>query len=128
MSNETTTTNDIVTGDPQNALTGKAYQGKNVGELLVAMDEGGCADCRFLTFRQALELGRCVRKGEKCAARITKFVQFEKKNKTTGKVKKAMAPKTYCVFNIEQTDPMTEEQIAKHAEQKAAKAKVDKAA
>lgn len=110
-----------MTGDPQNALTGKAYQGKNVGELLGAMDDGGYTDCRFLTFRQALEMGRCVRKGEKAAARIVKFVTFEKKSKRTGKTKTAMAPKGYCVFNIEQTRPMTDEETAKHAASKAAK-------
>src|SRR5215212_376051 len=48
---------------PQNAVSGRPYSGCNVVLLWLARDRGWAAP-RFLTFKQALEAGGNVRKGE----------------------------------------------------------------
>src|SRR4051812_8072226 len=48
---------------PQNAVSGRTYSGTNVILLWLARDRGWTAP-RFLTFKQALEAGGNVRKGE----------------------------------------------------------------
>lgn len=90
---------------PVNALTGNPYKGSNVETLLVAMIEGGYSDPRFLTFRQALELGRVVRKGQKAAARVVKFKRAtpEEKEKYG---RDFIACGGWNVFNYEQTDKL----------------------
>lgn len=50
---------------PGNAVTGRAYSGCNVVLLWMASAGAGWATPRFLTFKQALEAGGNVRKGEK---------------------------------------------------------------
>ena len=90
-------------GQPVNGVSGRHYSGANVDELLGAMDDGGFEDPRWVTFKQALSIGRCVRKGEKAAAQITKWVE-DKKAPKKGKGKAKLFPKAYCVFNIEQTE------------------------
>jgi antirestriction protein ArdC len=50
---------------PQNGLTKRSYSGINVLILWAAVIEGGYSSQRWLTFRQALQLGGHVRKGEK---------------------------------------------------------------
>jgi antirestriction protein ArdC len=52
-------------GLPQNAATGRRYSGVNILILWNAVAERGFSDQRWLTFRQALDLGGHVRKGEK---------------------------------------------------------------
>lgn len=49
---------------PVNACTGRVYQGINVLLLWLAADERGFTADRWLTYRQALEVGGQVRKGE----------------------------------------------------------------
>ena len=51
-------------GLPRNARTAKAYSGINILLLWDAVIRGGYASQHWLTFKQALELGGCVRKGE----------------------------------------------------------------
>lgn len=51
-------------GLPANALTGRSYSGINVLILWGAVFENGWSSQGWLTFRQALEAGGCVRKGE----------------------------------------------------------------
>lgn len=107
--------------DPTNALTGKFYSGKNVNTLAEAQVENDFPTSQWVTFRQALQLGRCVRKGEKATAEIIKVVpkKVDDKPAKDGK-KKRVIVKTYKVFNIAQTDELTEEQKAAHAVKKAA--------
>ncbi|NCP12696.1 MAG: DUF1738 domain-containing protein [Sphingomonadales bacterium] len=50
-------------GLPRNAVTGRAYSGINVLILWGAVIEGGWSSQDWLTFRQALAAGGCVRKG-----------------------------------------------------------------
>jgi antirestriction protein ArdC len=49
---------------PQNAVTGRPYSGCNVILLWLARDRGWTTP-RFLTFKQAIEAGGNVRKGER---------------------------------------------------------------
>jgi 16S rRNA G966 N2-methylase RsmD len=94
--------------NPINAVTGKPYSGGNVAKLIDAMD----SDPRFVTgafstFRQWLAIGRCVRKGEACAARLLAFSDGQTQETESGEVKgkgKAKFKKGFCVFAIEQTD------------------------
>lgn len=78
---------------PVNALTGLAYEGRNVSTLVSG---------KWATFLQWQQLGYSVKKGEK-AHRIVKFVQFTKKNKE-GKAVEGSAPRVYCVFNSSQVE------------------------
>src|SRR5688500_12387113 len=50
---------------PRNALTDRTYSGVNILMLWGAVIEGGYASQGWLTFRQALEAGGTVRKGER---------------------------------------------------------------
>ena len=101
---------------PVNALTGKAYQGSNVPELIGAMIEGGYSDPRFFTYRQAIEMGRVVKKGQKAAARVTRWFPVDEKKSEKAKPvmegKKArqgrMGSKFWAVFNYEQTEVLAE--------------------
>src|SRR5690606_10542216 len=52
-------------GLPQNLATGRVYSGVNILLLWFAAIEQGRSSQRWLTFKQALLLGGCVRKGEK---------------------------------------------------------------
>src|SRR5690606_21950765 len=54
-----------MTGLPRNALSGRAYSGINVLILWGAIIDGGFASQDWLTFKQALAAGGCVRKGER---------------------------------------------------------------
>jgi antirestriction protein ArdC len=62
---------------PRNAVTGREYRGVNV--LTLAMS--GYSSGRYATFRQWLEAGACVRKGEKSAATVVYASRVEKKAK-----------------------------------------------
>lgn len=65
-------------GLPANAVTGRAYSGINVLLLWVDAADKGFASHRWLTFKQALDVGGNVRKGEKSTL-VTLFKPFEKK-------------------------------------------------
>lgn len=53
------------TGLPRNAISGRPYSGINVLLLWSAVIAGGYPSQNWLTFRQALAAGGCVRKGER---------------------------------------------------------------
>jgi len=50
---------------PRNAISGRPYSGINVLILWGAVIEGGYPSQDWLTFRQALAAGGCIRKGER---------------------------------------------------------------
>jgi antirestriction protein ArdC len=52
-------------GLPRNASTGRSYSGINILILWCAVAERGFTGQNWLTFRQALNIGAHVRKGEK---------------------------------------------------------------
>ncbi|MEG3178214.1 zincin-like metallopeptidase domain-containing protein [Sphingomonas sp. RB3P16] len=55
----------VAPGMPRNALTGRAYSGINILILWATVIERGYPSQSWLTFRQAIEAGGCVRKGER---------------------------------------------------------------
>ncbi len=101
---------------PYNALTGNSYSGGNVQTLRAAAKDCGYTDPRWITFRQALKLGLCVRKGEKAPARIIKVVTGSKARATEdgkgSKRIKVSGVRAYSVFNMEQTAPLADKETA----------------
>jgi antirestriction protein ArdC len=87
------------TGLPRNLITKKVYRGINV-LLLHAMHY---ESPYWLTFRQALELGGHVRKGEK-ACPVVFWKQLEHEDKQTGEKEKIPMMRFYFVFNVAQCD------------------------
>jgi putative DNA primase/helicase len=55
---------------PRNATTGVCYRGGNVIAFLVAGMQHGYSDSRWVTFKQAKDAGRNVRRGEHHSAVI----------------------------------------------------------
>ncbi|MBS1702843.1 MAG: DUF1738 domain-containing protein [Armatimonadetes bacterium] len=88
---------------PCNAVTSKPYRGVNL--LLLGLTP--YEDHRWLTFRQATELGGKVRKGEKSAMVVFwKHWQKEKEVEGSDKPKRTSIPvlKYHSVFNAEQCE------------------------
>lgn len=82
-------------GLPKNATTGRAYSGVNVLILWGAVIAGAYPNQGWLTFRQALAAGGCVRKGEQGDdARSIPFL------------------KRFVVFNVAQCDGLPEQYSA----------------
>jgi antirestriction protein ArdC len=87
---------------PRNLRTLKPYRGINVWILMSA----GFSSPYFLTYKQAQELGGCVRKGEKGLPVVFwKFGETEKESETgeTEKHEYAMC-RYYTVFNVSQCE------------------------
>lgn len=88
---------------PANAVSGRAYRGANAFLLGLGMFR----DHRWLTFRQALELGGHVRKGERSMVAILwKKVRVAGTREGDGEPAEADIPflRFYHVFNVEQCD------------------------
>lgn len=89
-------------GMPKNARTGRAYSGANVLLLWLAAEERGYSSPKWVTFKQAQEMGGSVRKGEKSTTVV--FVsRFDKKD-DAGNVSSIPFLKSFAVFNVEQCD------------------------
>jgi antirestriction protein ArdC len=93
---------------------GKPYRGVNVSLLWIQAAVCGYSSPYWMTFKQGLELGGCVRKGEKSAT-ITYTSTFErkvKKNDVSGQqvdqVERIPFLKIYHVFNASQLDGLPE--------------------
>jgi antirestriction protein ArdC len=94
---------------PQNYVTGRPYSGINIMLLWAARDAGGYAENGWMTFKQALERGACVRKGEKATAVVfTKKLTVKDKEKEDEE-KRINMLRTYSVFNQAQIDGLSEE-------------------
>jgi antirestriction protein ArdC len=91
---------------PCNAVTNRPYSGTNVILLWIAAEEGWPTP-RFLTLKQANDVGGRVRKGEK-STRVVFMRKYLTKDKTPGAdpdaVKQGMVLKEYSVFNVAQCD------------------------
>lgn len=87
---------------PRNAITGRAYSGVNVPLLWMARDEAKYSTSRWLTYKQALEAGGNVRKGEKGSPVV--YVGAMEKEKDDGDKEKIVFLKSFTVFNIQQCD------------------------
>lgn len=95
---------------PSNLATGKLYRGINVLILSVEAMSHNYTDSRWLTFRQANELGTRIRKGEHGTAIV--FYRLREINEDTGDVTDAVTAekrsvpmlKSYTVFNASQLE------------------------
>nr|WP_081871720.1 zincin-like metallopeptidase domain-containing protein [Parvularcula oceani] len=105
---------------PENAATGRAYSGINVLLLWGAAFERGFPCQRFLTFKQALSLGGCVRKGER-GTHVVYADRFTPKdggneNATGGggddEDREVWFLKRYTVFNLSQIGGLPDEVTA----------------
>jgi antirestriction protein ArdC len=97
---------------PQNAVTRRRYGGINILILMGAGVERGFSGQSWLTFRQALLLGGCVRKGERGTTVVyaDRFVPTEelKRASTAGDEAQAIRfLKRFTVFNIDQCDGLS---------------------
>ena len=87
---------------PRNALTQRAYSGANVLLLWSRAQESGFQAPLWLTFKQALELGGNVRKGEKGETVI--YVSKVIREDDDGVRRAIPFLKAYTVFNVAQCD------------------------
>ena len=102
---------------PHNPTTGRAYRGNNIAALLIAGEAAGYPTAAWAGYGQWAAAGRQVCKGQKSTT-IAYMVEY-----TTKKGEKKLRPRTLRVFNIAQTQEMTEEERAEYAAKKAKKAK-----
>ena len=86
-------------GLPRNLVSGKSYRGINVFLLLTMNYESQF----WLTFRQALQLGGNVRKGEKSCP-VVFWKQTTIADKESGEPQKIPLLRYYSVFNVAQCD------------------------
>jgi antirestriction protein ArdC len=101
---------------PCNAATGRLYSGINVLILWAAVIERGYATQRWLTFRQALGLGGCVRKGERgttiCYAdRFTPRMEAEKALEEAREARQIAFLKRFTVFNVAQCEGLPDASV-----------------
>ena len=107
--------NRSIAGDLCNAISLKAYRGINRWLTLITQNIMGYNDPRWLTFKQAAEMGGHVRKGEK-STRVVFFKPVHLKE-TPGAATDQDDPgdiaekrnrywlyRTYNIFNVEQTE------------------------
>lgn len=99
----------VAPGLPRNALTGRTYSGVNVLILWGAVMEHGYPSQSWLTFRQALEAGGNVRKGERgvtvvYADRFTPEAEREKARASGEDAKTVAFLKRFTVFNVAQCE------------------------
>jgi len=95
---------------PCNAVTGRPYSGINV-MLLWAAREAGYRTPRFLTFKQALDAGGHVRKGEHgWKVVFVKQVVVKDKNAAPGDDDTRTVPmlREFTVFNLDQCEDLPE--------------------
>ena len=85
-----------------NFISKKEYTGANCDILSAASEE--FESPYFLTYRQAISIGKVVKKGER-GYRLCRVVFVEDLKKK----KKVSKPKYFTVFNIEQTEEMKKE-------------------
>ena len=98
---------------PRNAATSRAYSGANVLLLWSRAQESGFTDPRWLTFKQALELGGNVRKGEKGECVV--YVSHVLRKDDDGETRRIPFLKAYTVFNVAQCDNLPAKIVDPHA-------------
>jgi len=101
--------NSASAGLPRNALTGRSYSGINVLILWGAVIGAGYPSQGWLTFRQALEAGGAVRKGERGISVVyaDRFVPEAEKARaveTGGDARTIPFLKRFTVFNVAQCE------------------------
>jgi antirestriction protein ArdC len=96
-------------GLPRNAVSGRAYSGVNVLILWGAVIDGCYPSQDWLTFRQALAAGGCVRKGERgqvifYADRFIPDTERDDGEVPEGEPRTIAFLKRFVVFNVAQCD------------------------
>src|ERR1700675_91316 len=87
---------------PCNAVSNRPYSGCNVVLLWMAAN-AGYRTPRYLTFKQALELGGSVRKGEHgTRVYFVKQLQVRVKDDESDATRIVPMMREYCVFNVDQ--------------------------
>lgn len=94
--------NGVAAGLPANFSTDTAYSGINIMLLWCSAAKQGFQDSRWLTYKQAQELGGQVRKGEIGTTAI--FYKTLEKEADDGEIEKIPMLKSFTVFNVEQID------------------------
>jgi antirestriction protein ArdC len=99
---------------PKNAATGRFYSGINVLILWGSVTEHGFPSQGWLTFRQALNLGGNVRKGEHGTTAVftDRFIPYEEKKRALESGEEAKAIpflKRFTVFNLAQCEGLPPE-------------------
>ena len=128
-------------GLPRNAITARPYSGINILILWSAVLEQGWPSQSWLTFRQALDAGGCVRKGERgvtvvYADRFTPKAERERAARDGDDAKAIPFLKRFTVFNVAQCEglraglasdpaPLPEREIVPVAEEVIAASGVD---
>jgi antirestriction protein ArdC len=102
-----------VPGLPRNAVSGRVYSGVNVLILWGAVIEGCYPSQDWLTFRQALAAGGCVRKGERghTVFYADRFMPIEGREQGAGaddEPRSIRFLKRFVVFNVAQCDGLPE--------------------
>ena len=100
---------DWTRNGPALRITGEAYRGIN--QLLLAMAGAGYASPTWMTFKQAIELGGAVRKGERSTPVVFfKKLERDQVDEATGEEKRVGIPmlRGYNVFNVDQIDGLPE--------------------
>ncbi|UYY60293.1 ArdC family protein [Sphingomonas sp. S2-65] len=105
-------------GLPRNAASNRAYSGINVLILWGSGVAHGYASQGWLTFRQALEAGGWVRKGERgtCVVYADKYTPDSEKERVASEGGEARAVpflKRFTVFNVAQCDGLPERMLAR---------------
>lgn len=86
---------------------GQRYRGVNILLLWGAMAERGFTQRRFVTFKQALDMGAHVRKGER-GTPIVFYGSTERTDDETGEAREVRFLKGYTVFNVDQVEGLPE--------------------
>jgi antirestriction protein ArdC len=94
--------------------TGEAYRGINVILLWLRAAEMGYTSAHWFTFKQALDMGAHVRKGEKSAT-VVKYGTVEKENEQ-GEESRISYARAYRVFNADQIEGLPADFYGKPAE------------
>ena len=102
---------------PRNATTERRYSGINILILWTEVVTDGFASQRWLTFKQALSLGGCVRKGERGTTVVyaDRFVPDGERRRaeSTGDTPQGVPfLKRFTVFNVAQCDGLPTELTA----------------
>ena len=86
--------------------TGEAYNGINILLLWSAAAERGFVNPQWMTFKQAIEFGGAVRKGEKATMCVyaNSFAKIEEDEQGQDEERRIPFLKQYHVFNVEQID------------------------
>jgi antirestriction protein ArdC len=103
---------------PTNRLTANRYRGINVLSLWVETEMRGYQTSEWATFKQWLELGQCVRKGEKGTPVV--YWGEHRKDKEDGTSEAYKFAKGAYVFNLAQVDPLPDQEPLLAAGQTAA--------